>query len=115
MQSVRGHALRRRAIGHRGKGVGKALLGPLIQAARDRKLQAIIGAIDADNKASIRLHAGFGFEKIGLFKRVGFKFDRWLDVVYMELLLQSKPRSNSSTDRGDALKSNPLITPSGLK
>ena len=75
------------AEAHRGKGVGKALLGPLIQAARDRKLSAIIGAIDADNKASIRLHAGFGFEKVGHFKRVGFKFDRWLDVVYMELLL----------------------------
>jgi L-amino acid N-acyltransferase len=72
---------------HRGKGIGKALLAPLIQAARDRKLRAMIGAIDADNKASIRLHAGFGFEKVGHFKQVGFKFDRWLDVVYMELLL----------------------------
>lgn len=72
---------------HRGKGVGKALLAPLIQAARDRNLRAIIGAIDADNKASIRLHAAFGFEKVGHFRKVGFKFERWLDVVYMELLL----------------------------
>ena len=75
------------AEAHRGKGVGKALLAPLIQAARDRNLRAIIGAIDADNQASIRLHARFGFEKVGHFKQVGFKFDRWLDVVYMELLL----------------------------
>jgi L-amino acid N-acyltransferase len=75
------------AEAHRGKGLGKALLAPLIQAARERKLRAIIGAIDADNKASIRLHAGFGFEVVGHFKKVGFKFDRWLDVVYMELLL----------------------------
>jgi L-amino acid N-acyltransferase len=72
---------------HRGKGVGKALLAPLIKAARERKLRAIIGAIDADNPASIRLHARFGFEKVGHFKKVGYKFDRWLDVVYMELLL----------------------------
>jgi L-amino acid N-acyltransferase len=72
---------------HRGKGAGKALLAPLIQAARKRDLRAVIGAIDADNQASIRLHAGFGFEKVGHFKKVGFKFDRWLDVVYMELLL----------------------------
>lgn len=72
---------------HRGKGVGKALLAPLIVAARERNLRAIIGAIDADNKASIRLHAGFGFELVGHFKKVGYKFDRWLDVVYMELLL----------------------------
>ena len=72
---------------HRGKGVGKALLTPLIEAARKRDLRAIIGAIDADNQASIRLHARFGFEKVGHFKKVGFKFERWLDVVYMELLL----------------------------
>jgi phosphinothricin acetyltransferase len=72
---------------HRGKGLGKALLTPLIQAARERNFRAIIGAIDADNKASIRLHAGFGFEIVGHFKQVGFKFDRWLDVIYMELLL----------------------------
>ena len=72
---------------HRGKGIGKALLAPLIGAARQRDLRAIIGAIDADNRASIRLHARFAFEKVGHFKKVGFKFERWLDVVYMELLL----------------------------
>ena len=72
---------------HRGKGVGKLLLAPLIEAARERQLRAIIGAIDADNQVSIRLHARFGFEQVGHFKKVGFKFDRWLDVVYMELLL----------------------------
>jgi phosphinothricin acetyltransferase len=75
------------AADQRGKGVGKLLLEPLIGAARKRGLHAIIAAIDADNEASIRLHARFGFEKVGHFKRVGFKFNRWLDVVYMELLL----------------------------
>jgi L-amino acid N-acyltransferase YncA len=75
------------AADHRGKGIGKLLLEPLIQAARRRGLRAIIAAIDADNEVSIRLHARFGFEKVGQFKKVGFKFDRWLDVVYMELLL----------------------------
>ena len=44
-------------------------------------------AIDSTNEASVRLHARFGFETVGHFKRVGYKFDRWLDVVYMELLL----------------------------
>ncbi|MEN9603297.1 MAG: Acetyltransferase domain, partial [Verrucomicrobiota bacterium] len=33
---------------------------------------------------SLSLHARFGFEQVGLFKRVGFKFDRWLDVAYLE-------------------------------
>ena len=43
---------------------------------------------DAGNEASIRLHARFGFERVGLFPQVGYKFDRWLDVAYMELLLE---------------------------
>ena len=71
----------------RGKGIGRALLGPLLEAGKARGLHAILAVIDADNEASIRLHAQFGFEKVGLFKQVGFKFGRWLDVVYMEKLL----------------------------
>lgn len=71
----------------RGKGVGKHLLEPLICSARSLNLRAIIAVIDASNEASVRLHARFGFEKVGLFKSVGYKFNRWLDVVYMELLL----------------------------
>ena len=76
------------AADQRGKGIGKLLLVPLIETARKRGLRAIIAAIDATNEASIRLHARFGFEKVGHFKQVGFKFNRWLDVVYMELLLK---------------------------
>jgi len=72
----------------RGRGVGRALLGPLIEGGRARGLHAIIAAIDADNEASLRLHAAFGFEKVGHFRQTGFKFGRWLDVVYMEKLFQ---------------------------
>lgn len=71
----------------RGHGVGKALLGPLVEAARARGLHAILAVIDAENEVSIRLHARFGFERVGLFRQVGFKFGRWLDVAYMERLL----------------------------
>ncbi len=71
----------------RGQGIGKLLLAPLIDGAKSRGLHAIIAAIDAQNEASIRLHAAFGFEKVGLFKQTGFKFGRWLDVVYMERLV----------------------------
>ena len=71
----------------RGQGVGKLLMPPLIQSARELGLRAIIAAIDAENTASIRLHARFGFVEVGHFKQVGFKFGRWLDVVYMERLL----------------------------
>lgn len=75
------------AAAHRGHGIGKLLLAPLIEAARRRGLHAILAVIDAENEASVRLHASFGFQKVGLFKQVGFKFDRWLDVIYMELIL----------------------------
>ncbi len=71
----------------RGRGVGGTLLRPLIQAARERQLHAILAVIDAQNEPSIRLHSRQGFFQVGLFRQVGFKFDRWLDVVYMEHLL----------------------------
>ncbi len=71
----------------RGRGVGAALLGPLVEAAQARGLHAILAVIDAQNEASLRLHAKFGFEQVGLFKQVGFKFGRWLDVAYLEKLL----------------------------
>lgn len=75
------------AADQRGRGIGKLLLPPLIQSATERGFHVMIGAIDASNEASIRLHRRFGFETVGHFKRVGYKFNRWLDVVYMELLL----------------------------
>jgi phosphinothricin acetyltransferase len=75
------------AADQRGKGIGKLLMPPLIEAARQRGLHAILAGIDAQNEVSIRLHASFGFVKVAHFKQVGFKFGRWLDVVYMELLL----------------------------
>ncbi|MSU20792.1 MAG: N-acetyltransferase family protein [Pedosphaera sp.] len=75
------------AADQRGQGIGKSLMPPLIEGARERGLHVLLAAIDAQNEVSIRLHAGFGFQRVGCFKQVGFKFGRWLDVVYMELLL----------------------------
>ncbi len=76
------------AAAHRGKRVGRQLLPPLVDAARRRGCHAMIAGIDAENEASIRLHATLGFEKVGHLKQVGFKFGRWLDVVFMELRLE---------------------------
>jgi L-amino acid N-acyltransferase YncA len=69
------------------KGVGSALLHDLIQRASSIGHKAIIGAIDAEQAGSLALHAKFGFQMVGRLKQVGFKFDRWLDVIYMELIL----------------------------
>jgi phosphinothricin acetyltransferase len=71
----------------RGRGIGKSLLRLLIEFARQHGVHAILAGIDAENQASIRLHASFGFAQVAHFKQIGFKFGRWLDVVYMELLL----------------------------
>lgn len=71
-----------------GAGAGRALMAALIEAARTcgfREMIAVIG--DADNAASIGLHAAFGFGHAGQIRRVGIKFERWLDVVYMQCSL----------------------------
>lgn len=73
---------------HRGQGIGKLLLFPLIESAQQLGLHSIMAGIDADNLASIRLHAAFGFEQVGYLKEVAFKFDRWLDLILMQRLLK---------------------------
>lgn len=85
------------AASHRGQGIGKQLLAPLIDSARKLGLHAIIAAIDGENEASIRLHARFGFEVVGRFKEVGYKFNRWLDVVYMELVIPGEARERQGS------------------
>jgi len=75
------------AADQRGRGIGRLLMPPLIEAARARGLHAIVAGIDAENLASIRLHAAFGFAQAGLLKQVGFKFGRWLDVLFMERIV----------------------------
>jgi phosphinothricin acetyltransferase len=72
---------------HHRRGIGSLLLEDLIVRAHKAGHRVIIAAIDADQPASIALHSKFNFKKVGNFKQVGFKFGRWLDVAYMELLL----------------------------
>lgn len=73
--------------GERGKGIGKLLMQPLIDTARQMNLHTIIAGIDADNKASIGFHKQFGFVEVAYFKEVGYKFDKWLDLVFMQLMI----------------------------
>ena len=71
----------------RGKGVGKMLIKPLIEAAKNLDLHAIVAGIDASNEVSLALHKQFGFVEVAHFKEVGYKFNRWLDLIFMELIL----------------------------
>ena len=68
-----------------GRGIGRALLAALIERARRSGYLQIMAAIgDSDNQASIGLHRSCGFVEIGTARRIGFKFGRFLDVVYMQ-------------------------------
>ena len=68
-------------------GIGSALLRELIQRAHRLGHHAIIAGIDAEQTASVVLHTKFGFKKVGHLNQIGFKFNRWLDVIYMQLML----------------------------
>jgi L-amino acid N-acyltransferase len=75
------------AADSRSKGVGKLLIPPLIEAAKQLQLHTIIAGIDAGNEASIQLHRHFGFEEVAHFKQVGWKFGRWLDLKFLQLMI----------------------------
>jgi L-amino acid N-acyltransferase len=75
------------ADGFRGRGIGKKLVKALIEHARQQKIHAIIAGIDAAGDASIGLHLSLGFKEVAYFKEVGYKFGRWLDLKFFELIL----------------------------
>lgn len=72
----------------RGMGVGKLLIPPLKDAAKKLGLHTIIAGIDATNEASLRLHRSFGFEEVAHFKEVGWKFERWLDLKFLQKMIE---------------------------
>lgn len=70
------------------RGVGAALYEALIESCRAAGFHALIGGITMPNDASVRLHERLGFQRIGVFPEVGFKFDRWHGVGFWQLMLQ---------------------------
>jgi L-amino acid N-acyltransferase len=71
-----------------GHGIGSALLADLIERANALDYRSIIAGIDGEQSASIAMHAKFGFVECGRQVAVGYKFDRWLDVLFMQKLLR---------------------------
>ena len=71
-----------------GKGIGTKLLTELIRLAKEQGFHVMIGAIDGDNTVSIAFHEKFGFTAIGTIREVGYKFNHWLDLVFMQLILK---------------------------
>ena len=72
-----------------GRGIGKALMSELLELARQGGFHTVIARIGGHNEASIALHAGAGFGAVGVEREVGRKFGQWLDVVVMQLLLDT--------------------------
>jgi len=75
------------AADRRRSGAGRLLLSELIEQARNHGFHAMIGRVTADNGSSLVLHEQLGFERIGLEREVGRKFNAWVDVVPMQILL----------------------------
>ncbi|MCE3225681.1 MAG: phosphinothricin acetyltransferase [Bacteroidetes bacterium] len=73
--------------GQSGKGIASALYSELLSRLKELGLHAIIGGVALPNDGSIALHKKFGFEQVAHFKETGFKFGKWVDVVYWEKII----------------------------
>ncbi len=76
------------AEGHRGKGLGVRLYTALLDDLRERGFHTAVGGATMPNDASVRLHEKAGFEHVGTYKRVGWKFGRWHDVAFWQAMLR---------------------------
>lgn len=70
-----------------GRGLGTALLGALLDLCREHGMHSVVALVEAGNTASIRLHERFGFVEAGRLVEAGWKFDRWWDLVHLQLRL----------------------------
>ncbi|MGO7522510.1 GNAT family N-acetyltransferase, partial [Rhizobium brockwellii] len=73
----------------------RALMVELIERARSIGKHAMVAGIEADNAASIKLHEKLGFQQVGLLPEVGTKFGRWLDLAFLQLLLDRRTDPDS--------------------
>lgn len=70
-----------------GLGIGPLLLGALVEAGRAAGHHVLLSQIVAQNEASLKVAERAGFERVGYMREVGFKFDEWIDLVVMEMVL----------------------------
>ncbi len=73
--------------GLRGRGLGRTLMTALIEEARAAGFHIMVGGVDAANTDSLAFHASLGFVQVALFRQVGRKFGRWLDLAFVQQLL----------------------------
>lgn len=73
--------------GAQGNGYGTELYSELIDQLRKTDSHVVIGGISLPNEASVRLHEKMGFVKVAHYNEVGYKFDKWIDVAFWQLIL----------------------------
>jgi phosphinothricin acetyltransferase len=78
----------------RGNGLGKVLLREIIKKAQEQNFHVLVGVIDASNEVSMKLHENEGFVLTGVMKEVGYKFGKWLDAAFYQLVLKSPLNPN---------------------
>jgi L-amino acid N-acyltransferase len=77
--------------GARGTGVGSALVRELIARAQALGKHVMVGAVDAENIGSLRFHERLGFKRVARFEQVGFKFDKYLDLIFVQRVISVEP------------------------
>ena len=73
---------------HHGKGIGKALYGKLFPILNAQGYRSLLGGITQPNEASVRLHESFDMKQVAMFETIGWKFEKWHDVGYWQLILR---------------------------
>ncbi|PYE56635.1 GNAT family N-acetyltransferase [Deinococcus yavapaiensis] len=86
----------------RGGGIGTELLRALIERARSEGRHVMIAGVDAHNEASLRFHEALGFKRVAHFREIGRKFGRWLDLVFLQLLLEDAKAESSASVSSDS-------------
>lgn len=84
---TREHTIHVRAS-HQGRGVGRLLLSGLVDCAAETGVHVLIAAVDSANEASIGFHLRMGFVEVARMPEVGRKFDRWLDLVLLQRIIE---------------------------
>jgi L-amino acid N-acyltransferase YncA len=86
----------------RGMGIGRRLVEAIFAYALALGKHVMIGAIDASNDASLKFHGRLGFREVAHFREVGFKFGRWLDLVFMQRILDARAQSPQANGKPPA-------------
>jgi phosphinothricin acetyltransferase len=73
---------------YQGKGIGKALYANLFESLKKYKIYTVYAGITLPNDKSVNLHKTFGFKEVGIYKNVGYKLNKWLDVIWLEKQLK---------------------------